>query len=100
MTKAAATAKRNPRGRQTAEMKLAELKHRLLEISDLRAANSVLVWDQATYMPAGGGSARARQSATLSRLAHEKSADPALGKLLDGLVPYAKVCPTIPMQQA
>ena len=93
VTKAAATAKRPPRGRQTAEMRLAELKRRLLEISDLRAANSVLGWDQATYMPAGGAPARARQGATLSRLAHEKSVDPALGKLLDGLVPYAESLP-------
>ena len=93
VTKAAATATRPPRGRQTAEMKLAELKRRLLEISDLRAANSVLGWDQATYMPAGGAPARARQGATLSRLAHEKSVDPALGKLLDGLVPYAENLP-------
>ena len=67
----------------TAESKLAELKHRLREISDLSSAGAVLGWDQATYMPPGGAAARARQGATLSRLAHEKSTDPALGRLLD-----------------
>ena len=88
----AATAKAT-RNRPPAEAKLAELKRRLLEISDLAAARSVLRWDQATYMPIGGAHARARQGATLSRLAHEKSVDPALGKLLDQLAPYAAGLP-------
>src|ERR1700730_17417989 len=77
------------RNRQPAETKLVELKRRLLEISDLAAARSVLRWDQATYMPRGGARPRARQGATLSRLAHEKFVDPTLGKLLDELGPYA-----------
>ncbi|MGH6839567.1 MAG: hypothetical protein ACREDT_12370, partial [Methylocella sp.] len=88
----AATAK-PMRNRRPAEAKLAELKRRLLEISDLAAAGAVLGWDQATYMPIGGARARARQGATLSRLAHEKSVDPALGKLLDALAPYAAGLP-------
>jgi carboxypeptidase Taq len=73
--------------------KLAELKRRLFEIGDLGSAGAVLGWDQATYMPAGGATARARQGATLSRLAHEKAVDPALGKLLDSLAPYADSLP-------
>lgn len=76
-----------------AEEKLAELKRRLQEISDLSGAGAVLGWDQATYMPKGGAAARARQGATLSRLAHEKFTDPALGKLLDDLVPYGNSQP-------
>ncbi len=88
----AATAKAT-RNRQPAETKLAELKRHLLEISDLAAARSVLHWDQATYMPRGGAHARARQGATLSRLAHEKSVDAALGTLLDELAPYAAGLP-------
>ncbi len=48
----------------------------------------MLGWDQATYMPKGGAAARARQGATLSRLAHEKFIDPAVGKLLDQLASY------------
>jgi carboxypeptidase Taq len=73
----------------TAQAKLKELKRRLLEISDLASAAAVLSWDQATYMPPGGAAARARQGAVLSGMAHEKSIDPALGKLLDALAPYA-----------
>lgn len=73
----------------SAEAKLAELRQRLLEISDLNNAGAVLGWDQATYMPKGGAAARARQGATLSRLAHEKFTDPAVGRLLDGLAAYA-----------
>ena len=87
-----ATAKAT-RNRQPAGTKLAELKRRLLEISDLVAAGAVLGWDQCTYMPRGGAQARARQGATLGRLAHEKFVDPALGKLLDTLAPYAASLP-------
>ena len=73
--------------------KLAELRSRLAEIADLSSAGAVLGWDQATYMPSGGAVARARQGATLSRLAHEKSVDPALGTLIDSLEPYAAALP-------
>jgi carboxypeptidase Taq len=93
VAKARAATDRTTRNRKSAETKLAELKRRLLEISDLAAAGAVLRWDQFTYMPRGGAPARARQRATLSRLAHEKSADPALGKLLDDLAPYAAGLP-------
>jgi carboxypeptidase Taq len=75
------------------EARLEELRHRLAEIGDLGAAGAVLGWDQATYMPAGGAPARARQGATLSRLAHEKAVDPALGKLIDSLGPYGAGLP-------
>src|SRR5262245_11411793 len=80
-------------GGRSAEDLLKELKQRLLELSDLGAACALLGWDQATYMPKGGAAARARQSATLSRLAHEKFTDPALGKLLDRLAGYAETLP-------
>ncbi len=75
------------------ETQLQELKTRLLEIDDLESAAAVLNWDQNTYMPPGGAPARGRQMATLQRLAHEKSTDPALGKLLDDLLPYAESLP-------
>jgi len=78
-TKPKSTARPQAQGRTSAETKLAELKRRLLEISDLNGAASVLGWDQATYMPKGGAGARARQGATLSRLAHDRSTDPELG---------------------
>src|SRR3954468_3886568 len=35
-----------------------DLKRRLLEISDIGAAGSLLDWDQSTYMPSGGAVAR------------------------------------------
>ncbi|MGH6868244.1 MAG: hypothetical protein ACREDA_05095, partial [Methylocella sp.] len=52
--KAHAVTAKPARNRQPAGTKLAELKRRLLEISDLAAAGAVLGWDQATYMPRGG----------------------------------------------
>ena len=70
------------------EAKFQELKTRLLEVDDISSAAGLLYWDQSTYMPPGGAAARGRQMATLSRLAHEKFTDPAVGKLLDALVPY------------
>jgi carboxypeptidase Taq len=75
------------------EEKLRELKTLLREINDLNAAASVLSWDQMTGMPSGGGPARARQLATLRRLAHEKFTDPDLGKLLDDLRPFEESLP-------
>jgi carboxypeptidase Taq len=80
-------------GRQTFEERLVDLKSRLQEIADLGAADGVLRWDQATYMPPGGAEARGRQSATLSRLEHEKAVDPALGRLLDSLARDAESLP-------
>jgi carboxypeptidase Taq len=73
--------------------KLGELKSCLAEIEDLKKAANLLEWDQMTYMPPGGAEARARQFATLQRLAHERAIDPALGKLLDGLRPYEESQP-------
>src|SRR5215471_14726257 len=60
-----------------------ELKRRLSEIYDLRAAGSLLSWDESTYMPPGGAAARGRQTALLQRLAHERLVDPQLGRLID-----------------
>jgi carboxypeptidase Taq len=72
---------------------LDELKTRLMEIYDLQHAGALLGWDEATYMPPGGAAARGRQSALLARLAHEKSVDPAIGKLLDELRTYQEGLP-------
>jgi carboxypeptidase Taq len=70
-----------------------ELLARLREMTDLRYATAVLNWDQTTYMPPGGATARSRQIALLERLAHERATDPALGKLLDQLQPHAESLP-------
>ena len=79
--------------RRSAEQMLGELKTRLREIADLRSADAVLSWDQATYMPEGGAEARGRQSALLSRLAHERKIAPEIGKLLDGLARFGEGLP-------
>jgi carboxypeptidase Taq len=75
------------------ERRLKELRIRLAEVSDLNGAAAVLTWDQSTYMPPGGAVARGRRLATLGRLAQEKFIDPAIGKLLDELQPYAETLP-------
>ncbi len=75
------------------ENKLAELKTRLAQASDLVYAAAVLNWDQATYMPSGGAPARGRQMATLTGLAQDKFTDPAIGRLLDELQPWAESQP-------
>ena len=92
----AATSKRvdaAPPRRRSPEDSLTELKARLREIADLRAAGAVLSWDQATYMPEGGAPARGRQMAVLSRLAHERAVAPELGRLIEALIPHGESLP-------
>lgn len=62
---------------------LDQLKTRLGEIHDLHRANSVLGWDQQTYMPGGGSHARAEQSATLQKISHELFTADETGRLID-----------------
>lgn len=73
---------------QKTHPQLQELKTRLAEVNDIESAASLLYWDQATYMPAGGAAARGRQMATLRQLAHTKFTDPAIGQLLADLQDY------------
>lgn len=75
------------------EEKMRLLRQKLIEVNDLEKAAAVLSWDQSTYMPPGGAAARARQMATLAQLAQEKFVDPAIGRLLDELTPYAESLP-------
>jgi carboxypeptidase Taq len=75
------------------DQKLQELKRRLMEFGDLNYVQAVLGWDQSTYMPTGGGATRGRQMGLLQAIAHEKFTDPAIGKLLDELQPYADDLP-------
>jgi carboxypeptidase Taq len=72
---------------------LDELRLRLREVDDLQGATALLRWDQQTYMPPGGSSARGRQTATLARLAHDKLTNPAVGHLLDQLEREAALAP-------
>jgi carboxypeptidase Taq len=89
--RAAASSRR--RNGQSAEIKLAELRRCLLEINDISAVRALLSWDHATYMPKCGATARARQGAIVSQLAHEKWVAPELGKLLEELEPYVAGLP-------
>ena len=73
--------------------KLAQLRAHYAEYHDLASTGALLDWDQQTLMPPGGGPARARQSALLGRLAHEKLTDPAFGRLLDEAQAYADGLP-------
>lgn len=75
------------------EPKLKELKLRLREIYDLKMMNSLLSWDQHTFMPPLGARARGRQSAILARISQEKFIDPRLGQLLDELEPLVEDLP-------
>ncbi len=72
---------------KTREDELRQLKGRLAEISDVSSANGLLMWDRQTYMPRGGVTGRAEQTATLSRIAHEMLVDAETGRLLDALDP-------------
>ncbi len=72
---------------------LRELKSRWMDVYDLHMAAAVLRWDQTTYMPPGGAEARGRQVSLLSRAAHERVTDPAVGRLLDTLEPWSQTLP-------
>lgn len=61
---------------------LESLTSRLLEIQRINSAASLLGWDQETYMPAGGGAARADQISILQGLAHQKLVAPEVETLL------------------
>ncbi|MDH4300472.1 MAG: carboxypeptidase M32 [Nitrospira sp.] len=61
---------------------LEPLTTRLLEIQRINSAAAVLSWDQETYMPAGGGEARAEQISVLQGIAHQKLVSPDVQSLL------------------
>lgn len=64
---------------------LADLKPlltQLQEIAHLHSAAAVLSWDQETYMPRGGGAARADTLAMLQGAAHDRFVSPAMDDLL------------------
>lgn len=62
---------------------LTRLKEHLGDITNLRRANAVLGWDQATYMPPGGAAARGEQMATIGHLAHNMFIVEQTGELLE-----------------
>jgi carboxypeptidase Taq len=58
---------------------------KLKKIADVKYAAAVLQWDQETYLPLKGASARSRQLATLNELAHRLFTDTELENLLQEL---------------
>ena len=59
------------------------LRQRMARVTDLRAAEAVLSWDQETYMPPGAIEARAAQLTTLARVAHEEFVAEEIAALLE-----------------
>ena len=53
------------------------------ETQTLASVQELLDWDQETYMPPNGVTARAEQLATLAKTTHERQTDPRIGELLD-----------------
>jgi carboxypeptidase Taq len=79
----------SPPPRADTPRELALLRERLTEVSDLESIAALLFWDQNVTMPRGGAGARAEAAGTLRRLLHRRLVDPELGRLLDGLEPWA-----------
>lgn len=67
-------------------MSIQELEGILLEIKKLGSIESVLQWDQETYMPAGSGDIRAEHIAYVSSLAHSKHTGERFHSLLEKIV--------------
>ncbi|NOT01962.1 MAG: carboxypeptidase M32 [Phycisphaerales bacterium] len=59
-----------------------QLRTRIREIGQLSAVEAMLEWDQETYMPRNGLSARAEQLALVAQLAHERRTSQEVGELL------------------
>jgi len=70
--------------------KLGKLKKLLAETADLRAASSVLGWDQLVNMPEGGAADRGEQIATLENILHRKATSDEIGQLLEDLMVFTK----------
>ncbi|CAM3379424.1 carboxypeptidase M32 [Deinococcus deserti] len=62
-----------------------QLKRRLGQVSDLRAAEGLMSWDQETHMPHEAARVRGIQMATLAGLAHDIFTDAQTGVLLEGV---------------
>ena len=74
---------------RTAPPELAALRERAGVLASLGRVQALLFWDQNTMMPPRGAAARGDHQATLESILHERLCDPALGRLLDALEPWA-----------
>lgn len=62
------------------------LKEKLIEIGHLKAALSLLQWDQQVNVPPGGQDARAATMAVIAGICHEKLTSSLMGDLLETLM--------------
>jgi len=62
-----------------------ELIERIKEVSLIGSCESLLGWDERTYMPRGGSAHRANQASYMAGLRHKKFTDPKIGELLSEL---------------
>jgi carboxypeptidase Taq len=69
-------------------VKYAQLRERLGQLSDVSKLMALAAWDQQTMMPPQGAGVRARQLATGSKLVHDLLVSDELGELLEDLRPY------------
>jgi carboxypeptidase Taq len=63
-----------------------ELYGNMRELAVLRSCESLLDWDERTYMPRNGSEHRGNQMALLSGIAHEKFVSPRNGEIIDTLM--------------
>lgn len=63
--------------------KLSALKERLAEVNALHAATAIMDWDQQTFMPKGGATARAQHTSLLSKMGHERFTADETGTLIE-----------------
>jgi len=62
-----------------------ELTEKMKEIAIIGSCESLLGWDERTYMPRGGAPSRADQVSYLAGLSHKKFTDPRIGEILGEL---------------
>jgi carboxypeptidase Taq len=68
---------------------LTELVSELRSLGLLKSCQSLLAWDEQTYMPPQGAELRADQLALLAGMAHQKATQPRIGELLSQLTDTA-----------
>ncbi len=64
-------------------------------VATLSSVNQLLNWDQETYMPPSGATARADQQSALARIVHEQRTSPKIAELLSACESNGKADPII-----
>ena len=82
MTSATPTASSTTRATPAANPHYSELRTAMRKAARLHSVQSLLAWDQETYMPAGGGEARSEQMGDIAGMVHQRRTDPRIGELI------------------